>query len=69
MQNWTYVLYIHHLNYERSGTTEKQTQGLLDVPSRNLIGKYNFRTLALMKKFIFQIELFLMFLVTLFHMK
>ena len=53
----------------RSGTTEKQTQGLLDVPSKNLIGKEYFRTQTLMKKLIFLIELFLIFLVTLFHMK
>ena len=53
----------------RSGTTEKETQGLLDVPSKNLIGKEHFRTQMLMKKLIFLIELFLIFLVTLFHMK
>ena len=32
----------------RSGTAEKQTQGLLDVPSKNLIGKEHFRTQMLM---------------------
>ena len=53
----------------RSGTTEKQTQGLLDVPSNNLNGKDHFRTQMLMKKLIFLIELFLIFLVTLSHMK
>ena len=35
--------------YERSGTTGKQTQGLLDVASNNLIGKEHFQTQALMK--------------------
>ena len=53
----------------RSGTTEKQTQGLLDVPSKNLIRKEHFRAQILMKKLIFLTELFLMFLVILFHMK
>ena len=42
----------------RSGTTEKQTQGLLDVSSKNLIGKEHFRTQMLMKKLIFLMELF-----------
>ena len=37
--------------------------------ANNLIGKEHFRTQALMKKLIFLIELFLIFLVTLFHMK
>ena len=69
LQNWTYMLYVLHLIYERSGTTEKQTQGLLDIPSKNLTGKEHFQTQALMKKLIFLIELFLIFLVTLFHMK
>ena len=53
----------------RSGATEKQRQGLLDVPSKNLRGKEHFRTQILMKKLIFLIELFLMLLVTLPHMK
>ena len=34
------------------------TQGLLDVPSKNLIEKEDFRIQALMKKLIFLIELF-----------
>ena len=45
--------------YERSGTTEKQTQGLLDGPSKTLIEKEHFRTQTLLKKMIFLIELFL----------
>ena len=53
----------------RPGTTGKQTQGLLDVPSKNLIEKEHFRLQLLLKKLIFLIELFLIFLVTLFHMK
>ena len=53
----------------RPGTTEKETQGLLDVPSKNLTEKEHFRTQMLMKKLIFLTELFLIFLVTLFHMK
>ena len=53
----------------RSGATEKQRQGLLDVPSKNLRGKEHFQTQILMKKLIFLIELFLMLLVTLPHMK
>ena len=53
----------------RSGTKEKQTQGLVDVPSNNLIGKGHFRTQMLMKKLMLLIELFLIFSVTLFHMK
>ena len=32
-------MYIHHHIYERSGTTEKQTQRLLDVSSKNFIWK------------------------------
>ena len=47
----------------RFDTTEMQTQGLLDVPSKNLIGKEHFRTQMSMKK-LFLIELFLIFLVT-----
>ena len=46
LRNSTYILYIYHLIYERYGTTEKQTQGLLDVSSKNLIGKKHFRTLS-----------------------
>ena len=42
----------------RSGITEKQTQGLLDEPSKDLIGKEHFRKQALMKKLIFLIGLF-----------
>ena len=53
----------------RSDSKGKQTQDLLDAPSKNLIGKELFRTQALMKKLIFLIELFLIFLATLFHMK
>ena len=52
-----------------SGITEKKTRDLLDVPSNNLIGKEHFRTQMLRKKLIFLIELFLMFLVTLSHIK
>ena len=37
LQNWTYMLHILHHIYVRSSTTEKQTQGLLDVPSKNLM--------------------------------
>ena len=55
--------------YVRPGTTGKQTQGLLDVSSKNLIEKEHFRLQMLLKKLIFLIELFLIFLVTLFHMK
>ena len=69
LQNLTCILYITHPIYLRSGTIEKQTQGLLDVPSRNLIEKEHFRTQALMKKLIFLEELFLIFFKTLFHMK
>ena len=58
-----------HPSYVRSGSTEKQTQGLLEVPSNNLIGKKHFQAQILIKKVIFLIELFLIFLVTLFHMK
>ena len=53
----------------RSGTTGEQTQGLLDVSSKNLIGKEHSRTQMLMKKLMFLVELFLIFLATLFHMK
>ena len=58
------MLYIHYFIYVRSGTTETQTQGLLDVPSENSIV-----TQALMKKLIFLLELFLILLVTLMNMK
>ena len=47
IQNWTYILHIHHLIYERSVTTEKQTQALLEMPSTNLTGKEPFRKQAL----------------------
>ena len=60
--NWAYILYTHHLIYQRSGTTEKQTQSLLDVPSKNLIRKEHFWTRASMAKLIFLTELFLIFL-------
>ena len=69
LQSLTYILYIPHPIYVRSGTTEKQTKDLLDVTSKNLIGKEHFRTQMLMKKLIFLIELSLIFLVTLFHIK
>ena len=69
LQNLAYIFYILHPIYMRSSTTEKQTKGLLDVPSKNLIGKEHFRAQALMKKLIFLMELFLIFLATLFHMK
>ena len=32
-------MYFIHPIYVRTGTTEKQTQDLLDVPSKNLIGR------------------------------
>ena len=53
--------------YLRSDTTEKQT--ILDVLSKNLIKKEHFQTQVLMKKLVFLIELFLIFLATLIHMK
>ena len=53
--------------YLRSDTTEKQT--ILDVLSKNLIKKEHFQALVLMKKLVFLIELFLIFLATLIHMK
>ena len=37
-------MHIHHPIYQISGTTEKQIQGLLDMPSNNLIGKEYFNT-------------------------
>ena len=42
LQNLTYILYILHLIYVRSGTTEKQTQDLLEASSKNLTGKEHF---------------------------
>ena len=33
-----------YCNFKKSGTSEKQTQGLLQVPSKNLNGKEHFRT-------------------------
>ena len=58
-----------HLIYERSGTTEKQIQGLLEVPSKNLVGKEHFRTQGSMKKLMFLMELFSILLLTILHMK
>ena len=43
LQNWTYMLHILHHIYVRSSTTEKQTQGLLDVPSNSLMVPQLFR--------------------------
>ena len=63
MQNLTYMSYIPHPIYVRSSITEKKTQDLLDVLSKNLIGKGHFRTQMLMKKLIFLIELFLIFFI------
>ena len=60
--------YLREIWHYREANTEANTD-LLDEPSKNLIGKEHFRTQALMKKLIFLIELFLIFLVTLFHMK
>ena len=47
LQDIQMVMRDHY--YERSGTTGKQTQGLLDVASNNLIGKEHFQAQALMK--------------------
>ena len=58
-----------HLIYERSGTSGKQTQDLLDVSSKNFVGKEHFRTQESMKKLMFLMELFSILLVTILHMK
>ena len=58
-----------HLIYERSSTSGKQTQDLLDVSSKNFVGKEHFRTQESMKKLMFLMELFSILLVTILHMK
>ena len=56
------------INLKQCWTDVEMFAGL-EVSSKNLIGKKPFRTQALMKRLIFSIELFLIFLVALFHMK
>ena len=54
LRNSTNILYIHHLIFERSSTTKMQIRSLLEVPSKNSIGKEHFLTQALTKIWCFE---------------